>query len=624
MRKMLWSISIVIALVSTALIGAPPAPSVSMREPIPSGWAGCSLQTVTIIIQDIDGVNETSISLEVDGTVYNWPNSHLSWSGDSILIFTPSTHFPNGHTVDVVMLHVEDGGGTPISGPISWNFRMDLDRPYYYIDSRTPPPGTTTSNRKPFVSIDVVDSTSGIPLGGLCMCFQSNSVTCPGDRLSGYCWETSSFISYVDSTFFVDTDGLGFSFHEEDSVMVCLRKAVDKVPQEGNVCGPNWIDTFDLDLCWDFIVDAKGPRAELIYPEEGDTIACDTLVFVFIDYSPVNMNFCSVRLSGTSVWQHVSPYLTFHGDTVYYSGTGTAEYYSEGAITCFVNRVRDIIGNESTNAGGDLPTWHFTVDKSPPLASAPLPADGSATSEASPIISLELTDAISGVLADSILFNIDGTNYRLATTPALTWDGTTASFNTATAGLSWGDSDTVEVCVTAIDKVHPDKCGPNRMNPPYCWSFIVDNSGPTAEIIDPPNTEWTACEFQEIKVYLFDVAGVETSTIQLTVGGTVYTFPDHLTYADDTLIFTPTVPLADGATVNVSLLSAEDGFGNGLSGSVSSVFYVDLSPPYAASISPPPGTIIGPSDVVEAGVADAGIGVDGTSFAVTMRGTPYS
>jgi len=615
---------LIVGIFSTVLTAAPPAPSVFLREPISSGWAGCSLQNVTIAIQDADGVDETTISLEVDGTVYNWPSPNLAWDGDSMLVFTPSSPFPNNYTVDVILLYVEDADGTPISGPISWNFRMDLDNPYYYIGSRTPAPGTTISNRQPTVSVDVADSTSGIPLGGLCMCFHSNSITCPGNRLSGYCWETSPYISYVDSTFFVNVEGLSFSFQEEDSVTACLRKAVDNVPQEGNLCGPNWIDTFDLDLCWDFVVDAKGPRAVLVYPEEGDTIACDTIVVAFIDYSPINENFCSIRLGGISLWQHVNPYLTFSGDTLFYSGTGTADYYSEGSIICYLNRVRDIMGNESTYAGGDFPAWHFTVDKSPPVAVSPLPADGSATSDASPVLSVEISDVISGVLADSILFNIDGTDYRLATTPALTWDSTRATFNTATAGLSWGDSDTVEVCVTAIDRVHPDKCGPNRMNPPFCWSFIVDNSGPTAEIIDPPDGEWTACEFQQIKVRLTDAAGVETSTIQLSVGGSVYTFPDHLTYADDTLIFTPTAPFTDGATVNVSLISAEDGFGNGLSGSVSSVFYVDLSAPYTTMISPPPGSIIGPTDVVEASILDAGIGVDGTSFEVTMRGTPYS
>jgi hypothetical protein len=594
-----------------------------MRQPSPSGWAGCALQSIRISIQDLEGIDETTISLRVDGTTYNWPSPRFSWDGDSILIFTPVIPFANNYTVNVSLLDVADRGGTHISGPISWSFRTDFDKPYFHPATRTPTPGITINNRQPYVSVSVVDSTSGIPMGGLCLCFQSNSISCPSDRLSGYCWETSPHISYADSTFFVDCSGLGLFFQYEDSVTVCLRKAVDRVPQAAGLCGPNWIDTLRPDLCWDFVVDAKGPTAVLVYPNVGDTIACDTLVVAFIDYSPINMGNCQLRLAGSLVWEPFSPYVTGYGDTVIYSGTGTIEYYTEGNITCYVNRISDIYGNQSTYLGGDTPLWNFVVDKTPPVASSPLPTAGSATPLASPNISIQLTDAISGVLSDSVVFTIDGTNYVLATTPALTWDGTRATFNSAMAGRSWSDGDTVDVCVTAIDRVHPNKCGPNRMNPPYCWSFFVDNSGPAAQIINPPNATWTACALQQIKIRITDVGGVQTSTIRLSVAGTTYNFPDHMTFANDTLVFTPTVPFANGATVNVSLLAVEDNFGNGLSVPVSSVFYVDLAAPYVTSISPTPGTIIGPSDLVQVGLADAGIGVNGTSFDITMRGVHY-
>ncbi len=606
------------------VIGAPPEPTAYMQSPSSSGWAGCSLQAVRIVIDDDEGIDETTISLDVDGTVYNWGDPHLTWDGDSLLTFTPTVDFPDNYVVDVSLLYVEDNGGTPISGPISWNFHTDFDKPYFYPASRTPPPDTTIADDSPTISVDVADSNSGIPIGGLCMCIESASYNCPADRLSGYCWETSPHITYIDSTFYLITSGLGIHFQEEDSVTACLRKAVDNVPQSGFLCGPNWIDTLDAELCWDFVVDIKGPSAILIYPENGDTIGCDTLVVTFIDYSEIDMEYCRLRLDGTPVYEIFSPYVNAYGDTIYYTGTGTIEYYSEGLITCYVSSISDINGNESTYLGGDFPAWNFTVDKSPPEASLPDPIDGGMSSATSPVISVQITDAIAGVLSDSIVFNVDGSDYPLATTPGLTWDGTRASFNTGSAGLSWGDGDTVDVCVTAIDLVRPDKCGPNRMNPPYCWSFMVDVSGPTADIIDPPDAGWTGCEYQEITIWLSDVAGIETSTIEVTVDGMVYSFPDHLSYSDDTLVFTPTVPFADGSTINVSLDHAEDNFGHDLSSAVTSTFYVDLSPPYTTGITPAPGEIIGPSDIVEIDLDDAGIGVDGTSFEITLRGTPYS
>jgi len=620
-RIVLFAISI---LLTSFLIAAPPAPTAAMKNPTPSGWGGCDFQAVRISIADAEGIDETTISLQVDGTVYNWPDAHLAWDGDSILTYTPTSPYPNNYLVTVNLLYVEDTGGTPIAGPASWNYRTDLDEPYFYPSSRTPAPDTTIAEDQPTISIDVADITSGIPIGGLCMCIESIDYNCPADRLSGYCWETSPHITYIDSTFYLITSGLGISFQSEDSVTVCLRKAVDNVPQSSFLCGPNWIDTLDAELCWDFLVDSKGPRATLIYPNVGDTIACDTLVVEFTDFSAILMNTCQLKLDASLAWEGTSPYVNAIGNTVYYTGTGTAEYYSEGAIACRVNRINDINGNQSTFFGGDFVEWNFTVDKSPPAAASPLPVDGGVSSVTSPTVSVQITDAISGVFSDSIIFTVDGLNYPLTTTPGMGWDGTRASFATGAAGLSWSDGDSVEVCVTAIDLVRPDRCGPNRMNPPFCWNFIVDISGPNAGIIDPPDASWTGCEYQEITFWISDVSGIQTSTIEVTIDGFTYFFPDHMAYSSDTLIFTPTIPFTDGSTANVSLNHAEDGFGHDLAAPITSIFYIDLLPPSVTSLLPLLGDPIGPTDNIVVGLNDFGIGIDGASFVMTVRGTPYS
>jgi len=595
-----------------------------MVIPTPSGWAGCSLQTAMIEISDLEGVDETTISLEVDGTVYNWPDAHLSWDGDSTLTFTPSSPYSNGYDVDVTLLYVEDIDGTPISGPVSWSYHTDFDKPYFYAASRIPIPDTTIAENSPVISIDVVDSMSGLPLGGLCMCIESADYHCPSDRLSGYCWEGTPQVTYVDSTFTLYTNPLGINFRDEDSVMVCLRKAVDAVPQIAEVCGPNWFDTLDTDQCWNFLVDRIGPRATLIYPDDGDTLGCDTLVVAFTDFSDIQINTCQFNLDGTLASEGTNPYVNGIGNTVYYTGTGTAEYYDEGLITVYVNRIRDAVNNMSSYFAGDFPAWHFTVDKTPPQASNPQPIDGGVASVTSPTISVQLDDPITGVLPDSITFIVDGSPYVLATTPGISWDGTRASFATGSAGLSWSDGDTVDVCIYATDRVRADRCGPNRMNPPYCWSFIIDISGPQAAIIDPPDASWSACEYQPVTIWLFDLAGIETSTIELVVNGFTYFGLDHMTFSDDTLIFTPTVPFVDGSTVNVSLNHAEDNFGHDLPSSVTSLFYMDMSPPVITAIDPPPDSVVSSSPVIDIDLTDAGIGVDETGAVMTVRGTPYA
>jgi len=406
--------------------------------------------------------------------------------------------------------------------------------------------------------------------------------------------------------------------------MVCLRKAVDAVPQIAEVCGPNWFDTLDTDQCWNFLVDRIGPRATLIYPDDGDTLGCDTLVVAFTDFSDIQINTCQFNLDGTLASEGTNPYVNGIGNTVYYTGTGTAEYYDEGLITVYVNRIRDAVNNMSSYFAGDFPSWHFTVDKTPPQASNPQPIDGGVASVTSPTISVQLDDPITGVLPDSITFIVDGSPYVLATTPGISWDGTRASFATGSAGLSWSDGDTVDVCIYAIDRVRADRCGPNRMNPPYCWSFIIDISGPQAAIIDPPDASWSACEYQPVTIWLFDLAGIETSTIELVVNGFTYFGLDHMTFSDDTLIFTPTVPFVDGSTVNVSLNHAEDNFGHDLPSSVTSLFYMDMSPPVITAIDPPPDSVVSSSPVIDIDLTDAGIGVDETGAVMTVRGTPYA
>ncbi|MCD6501625.1 hypothetical protein J7L01_03415, partial [bacterium] len=299
------------------------------------------------------------------------------------------------------------------------------------------------------------------------------------------------------------------------------------------------------------------------------------------------------------------------------------ELYSEGLTTAYVNSVRDMVDNQSTYIGGDFMAWHFLVDRLPPVAIDPLPASGGVSGSASPIVSIALADSTSGVNGGSIVFNIAGTDYPIGV-PGVAWDGSRASFNTASAGLSWEDRDTVEVCIRADDKVRADRCGPNRMNPPFCWSFTIDQGGPNAEIVDPPNGSWTACEMQDITILLNDPSGVDASTIELSVDGTTFHGLDHSTYNGDTLLFSPTSPFSDGDSVSVLLSHALDSTGTDIDSAIGSEFFVDLRGPTIISISPAAGSIIGPTGSdLEFGIVDVGSGFAPESSAVSVDGTNY-
>ncbi|MCK5832063.1 hypothetical protein KAH81_00165, partial [bacterium] len=621
-----YKISVFFLLISLvgALFCASPGPTAIFKTPIEGSWAGCEFQNIHIRLTDLEGIDITSVRISVNGVNYSWPDiTHLSWDGDSILIFTPTSPFPNGNLVNVSLLEVEDMDGTPISAPLSWSFSIDIDKPFCISSTREPIPNTTINDRRPDIRIEVKDTTSGIPLSGLCICFDSRSYNCPPDRNSGYCWESgSSSILYDDTFFTILTGGLGVGFQNEDSVTVRLRKAVDYVPQGDEVCGPNWIDTLDTALEWSFRVDIIGPRSTLLYPNDGDTIACDTLVVFFEDFSGVNIPSCKFRLGLILASEGTSPYVNSYGDTIIYSGTGTADFYPEGYIPVYVNSIRDEVDNQSLYVAGDHMEWHFLVDKSPPVAYDPIPSSEGVSGGVSPEVSIALDDSITDVDVSSIVFSVEGIDYPYGT-PLVSWDGLRASFNTGLAGLTWDDRDTVEICVRASDIVKPDRCGPNTMDTAFCWTFYIDQGGPIVQIIDPPNDSWTACENQEIKAYLYDPSGVDISTLVFSVDGMEFHGPEHSTYLEDTLVFTPPFSFSDGDLIQIVILEVLDSAGTHLDSPVFSEFYVDLSPPLINSITPIYGSIISADEIILFGVSDSGSGVRPENSLISINGDDY-
>ncbi len=606
-----------------ALSGAPPGPSVALKSPLDGTWAGCSFQNVSFRITDIEGIDPNSIRVRIAGVLYSMPDPvFLYWDGDSILRFTPMAPFPNGGTVNIDFLEVRDLGGTSMPTPLSWSFNIDFDKPFCVAETREPIPDTTVITVRPTIRIEVKDTTSGIPPSGLCLCFDSRNYSCPGDRNSGYCLDVSTeHINYDGDFFTIVTAGLGVAFQNEDSVTVRLRKAIDYVPQGADVCGPNWIDTLNPALEWSFRVDITGPRSTLLFPNDGDTIACDTLIIKLEDFSPINVASCRLRLGPGLATVGTSPYLTAFGDTVVYSGTGTAEFYPEGQISVYVNSVRDSVGNSSTYIGGEHMEWRFVVDKTPPSACSPSPSAGGLSADDSPTISLALTDSISGIDPTSIVFTIDGTPFPF-TSPAVTWDGSVARFLPSLVGMAWDDGDSVYVCVVASDKVRADRCGPNTM-PAFCWNFLIDQGGPIVHILAPPMNTITACSLQQVRIRIYDYSGVDISTLQLSVNGAIFTGLDHSVYSHDTLTFTPTVPFIDGDTVDVVVLAVRDSTGNDIAAPVSSRFIIDRRPPSITSIVPPPGSTIAHGTELIFHIVDAIAGVRSTDFSASVNGAAF-
>ncbi|RKZ34365.1 hypothetical protein DRQ33_02310, partial [bacterium] len=627
MGKIILSLCIILILLGLAN-AIPPGPTANMFIPSDSGWAGCSLQTIRIAIVDEndDPVDTTTIQLRVEGTLYLWPHSQLDWVDDSVLIFTPATSFSNGQTVNVILEQANTTDGLPLqAGSYSWEFYMDFNFPFFLPETRYPPPGTTVCADVGSIAVMVMDTTSGIPYDGLCMCVDANNYNCSPNRSDGYCWQPSMDTNFVyqDSIFFVRW-GYFSAFDDEDSITACLRKAVDYVSNgvsNALVCGPHWFDTTDVEQCWTFIKDCIGPRAYLIFPSEGDTTACDSIVIGFIDYSGVDTMLIKMSLTGVFPNPLVSESPDFNaspdGDTAYFIGT-----LQEGNISMRMVQVKDNAGNTATV--GSFPIWSIYVDKSAPTASSTLPPDGSTVASSTPSISIAIDDEYTTVDPNSLQMQVDGTYYSYPH-PALSWDGSRLTFSPSDAGISFSDGDTVDVCLeSACDIVSSEMCGPNCMSSPYCWSFRIDQGGPQAELILPPDSEYTACPDQELIVRIWDQSGVDSMTIELQVESTTYDSMEQMTYSNDTLVFTPSSSWTNGQEVNWALLSAEDILGNPLATPISGLFYVDIAPPFVSDVQPNPGTRFGPLYLVVLWtLIDPGAGVDPNSATVNVQGYDY-
>ena len=606
----------------------PPGPVANMFVPKDSSWAGCEYQRIKIAITDEndDEVDTTTIQLRVNGTLYLWGDSHLAWSDDSVLTFTPTTAFTARETVNVVLEQANTNDGLPLqAGSYSWEFYMDFDYPFFLPETRYPPPGTTFCADIGSIAVKVMDTTSGIPYDGLCMCVNANHYNCSSNRSDGYCWQPSldtEFV-YTDSIFYIKWDYFT-SFDDEDSITACLRKAVDYVQNDyadSEVCGPHWFDTTDVQQCWTFIKDCIGPRAYLIFPEIGDTTACDSIVIGFIDYSGVDTMLVKMSITGIFPYPQVNISSDFNasadGDTAYFIGT-----LGEGNINMRLMQVRDNAGNIATTTS--FPIWSIYVDKSAPVASSPLPPDGSTSGSSTPSISIAISDDYTAPDPNSMEIEVDGVHYSYPHS-ALSWDGSRLTFSPSAAGVSFSDGDTVNVCLnSACDIVPADRCGPNCLTTPFCWSFTIDQGGPNAELISPPESVYTACADQNIILHIWDQSGVNPQSIVLVVEGTTYDSLENMICSNDTLIFTPSSNWTNGQEVNWSLTAAEDMIGNPLSGTISGNFYVDLQPPFISNLQPFAGTRFGPSYLtVIWTLIDPGAGVDPSTATVSVQGTNY-
>ncbi len=198
-------------------------PDVTLIWPACGDTTGCIDSAITVLIEDVSGIDESTIEFEVNSTVYTTASPALSFdSGTGILRWLPAGGLPEG-IVSMSLLDVADVIGNHISGPaFDCTFMVDTAGPTY--DYVFPPPYSTVGDLDPIIYFMASDDFAGYDT-------LSISVTIDGDT---YVWGDSP-LRFRNDTIFFYTSYSDLSISWGDTIDVCFETS-DLVPGS---CGPN-------------------------------------------------------------------------------------------------------------------------------------------------------------------------------------------------------------------------------------------------------------------------------------------------------------------------------------------------------------------------------------------------
>jgi len=555
----------------------------------------CDPQDITLSIIDSNGVNDTTIELIVDGVSYSTSSAELSWSSPMLTFDGGPGFFTHGATVNVELVAAEDMLGNPLDATLAWSFIVDYEPPVFSA-AIYPPPGVPVDDRSPLITMPLEDIPAGID-------YDSPVLDVPG---YGAFDITSPAIYWIGDDLYFDPDSVGIEWSGGDSMELCLDIA-DLPDTIAPYCAAN-----ETTYCWWLLISRGGPMAEIIEPAESTFSACSLqqIIVEIVDSNGVDDSTIELLVNGTSYMvgspelDWLEPTLTWTPPAVWPSGPVHVELIS----------ANDILGNELENSLD----WWFTMDLLPPYYWSESPVAGAIVADPSPDLSIRVADTLAG-LADSCLWmTINGsTPYRIGDI-GVNWDGELWEFSTSDAGLTYSGGDSITACLHACDD--PDYCPPNESI--HCWTIWIATGGPIAEIIEPLDSTISACSLQQIIVDITDSNGVDETTIELEVNGTVYTISSsELSWSVPRLTWTPPSVWTDGP-VNVRLLAASDLLGNELeSAPVVWSFQMDLTPPNYSNFTPIDGFITGDwQQPISVEINDAILGVDPDSLKISIDG----
>ncbi len=315
--------------------------------------------------------------------------------------------------------------------------------------------------------------------------------------------------------------------------------------------------------------DTTPPAITNLQPPDGSTTSDSTPQITADYFDPSGINVTSVYMEVDGI--DVTPSATVTENDVYYT---PAAPLPDGLHTVNLN-VSDL--SESSNLATE--TWTFTVDTgagdtTPPVITNLQPPDSSTTSDKTPTISADYSDA-SGIDTGSVYLEVDGADVTSQAT-------ITASDVTYTPAVPLLDG-----IRTVYLEVQDASTNSNLAV--ASWSFTVDTTVPdtTPPVItnlQPPDSSTTNDNTPTISADYSDISGIDTSTVLLEVDTIDVTSSATVTASGVT--YTPVAALADA--VHTVYLEVGD---NTLTGNLATetwtftvdTFVPDTTPPNASA-----------------------------------------
>ena len=329
------------------------APDISSMSPTSSSVTDRTPEISADVSDDGSGVDETSIVLKVDDDTV----THDYSSGE--VSYTPSSDLDFG-SHDVELTVSDEAGNTAVE---SWDFTIASEGVGF--ENEEPEDGSWTLDDRPDISVDLVDTGSGINESTLTFEFDGTDVTDDED------------VDYSSGTYSYDPPSLD---DDNYTVRVC---AEDNSGEES---------CFE----WSFGVDTTAPEVSLLNPDDGDVVTSvyEISAYVEDEGSGVNEDRIFLELNGVDV----SNSLDYDdGDVVFEpsidltGGTYDVEIWAE-----------DEVGNDVNVE------WSFSIPSTAPSLSDKTPSDESTISDVRPEISIEIDDpGSSGIDSSSLMMYLD-------------------------------------------------------------------------------------------------------------------------------------------------------------------------------------------------------------------------